>query len=155
VNKLRKDEAFQAGEASELEGGMFYPVGYIVAGIPERGDAQRLQRSLAEAGWAQDECILASADSVAKAAAAELESRSIIAAIGSSAQVREQQLKLAREGCDFLIVKAESDEDSEKALKLLAQVPVRYAVRYGRLAIEDLIGHIPSATADREKGRKV
>ncbi len=141
------------GAGSFIEGGLFYPVGYIVAGLPEQQDASQIHQNLLAQGLQQDECALVSADAMVKAAEKDLDAGSVLAAFGSTAQVREKQLQLAREGCHFLMVKVVSEADKERVLRELGQVRVRYAVLYHRLAIENLIAHIPSAAANGEPAR--
>ncbi len=135
-------------ESSLIEGGLFYPVGHILVGLPDQQDAQQVCQNLLAHGLPQDECVLVSAASMVEAAAKDLDSAGLIAAFGSTAQIREKQLQLAREGCHFLMVKVSSEEDKDFVLKELARVPVRYEVQYHRFAIENLIAHIPSAIAD-------
>jgi len=142
-----------SGASSLIEGGLFYPVGYIVAGLPDQQDARLVYQSLLAHGLPQDECVLVSATAMVEAAAEDLDSGGVIAAFGSTAQVREKQLQVAQEGCHFLMVKVACDADKDLVLKELTRVPVRYAVQYHRLAIENLIAHIPSATADCEPAR--
>ena len=142
-----------SGASSLIEGGLFYPVGHIVVGLPDQQDARQVYQKLLAQGSPQDECILLSAAAMVEAAAEDLDSGGVMSAFGSTAQVREKQLQVAREGCHFLMIKVASDADKERVLGELGQVPVRYAVLYHRLAIEDLIAHIPSATADCEPAR--
>jgi len=142
-----------SGASSLIEGGLFYPVGHIVVGLPDQQDARQVYQNLLAHGLPQDECVMVSAAAMVEAAAKDLDSGGVIAAFGSTAQIREKQLQLAREGCHFLMVKVSSDEGKDFVLKELAQVPVRYAVQYHRLAIENLIAHIPSATAGSGSAR--
>jgi hypothetical protein len=154
MNKQDNAAGVAMKEASSLiEGGLFYPVGHIVAGFPDQQDARQVYQKLLAHGLSQDECVLVSAAAMVEAAAEDLDSGGVIAAFGSTAQIREKQLQLAREGCHFLMVKVSSDEGKDLVLKELAQVPVRYAVQYYRLAIENLIAHISSATADSGPAR--
>jgi hypothetical protein len=139
--------------SSVIEGGLFYPVAHIVVGLSSQEDAARVHQALLAKGLYQNECVLVSAAVMMEAAAEELKAEGAIAALGSTGQIREKQLQLAREGCHFLMVKVSAEEDKALLLKELVQVPVRYAVHYRRLVIEDLIAHIPSATADCESAR--
>jgi len=141
------------GTSSLIEGGLFYPVGFIVAGLPEQQDARQVYQKMLAQGLPQNECVLVSAAAMVEAAGTDLDTGGAIAAFGSTAQVREKQLQLAREGCHFLMVKVVSEADKERVLSELGRVTVRYAVLYHRLAIENLIGHIPSAAADGEPAR--
>ena len=154
MNKQENAAGFAINSTgSFIEGGLFYPVGYIVAGLPEQQDARQVYQNLLAQGLPQDECVLVSAAAMVEAAEKDLDAGGVIAAFGSTAQVRQKQLQLAREGYHFLMVKVASEADKERVLSELGQVTVRYAVLYHRLAIENLIAHIPSAAADGEPAR--
>ncbi len=76
------------GAGSFIEGGLFYPVGYIVAGLPEQQDASQIHQNLLAQGLQQDECALVSADAMVKAAEKDLDAGSVLAAFGSTGRVR-------------------------------------------------------------------
>jgi hypothetical protein len=141
------------GANSALEGGVFYPVGYLVAGLANAADASRLQKEFFAEGLRPNECVVAQAETVAAEAERELADQGVIAGLGSSGHVRKRQLQLAQEGCTFLMVKADDDEQLAAAMRKLEQVPVRYAVLYRRLVIEDLIDQVDSATPDSANAR--
>jgi len=147
-------EAVQNKSHSWSEGGIFYPRAYIVLGLPNHDDALRLHKVFLDEGASADECILLAASAMAYAAAKDLESEGAMAFFGSIAHVRQKQLQLAQDGCHFLMVKASSEKDRNRVLGALVQVPIRYAVHYGRLVVEDLIAHIPTATVVLESARK-
>jgi hypothetical protein len=136
-----------------LEGGVFYPTGYLVAGLPRREDAERVQRGLSEAGYDEEDCILVPPEVMLRAATAELEHNSLISLLGSSVQVRQQQVKLAEEGCTFLLIYAPSEPEKVRLLRVLTRVPVRYLIHYHRFTIEDLIENLPSAQPDARQAR--
>jgi hypothetical protein len=136
-----------------LEGHMFYPTGYLVAALPGREVAEHARNAVIGGGSEEKDCLVMAAAEVADAAADELEAQGVIAALGSSAQVRQRQLELAEEGCAFLMIKAPTDEIRAHVLNSLSHFPVRYAVHYHSLTIEDLIPLIPSATPDHEAAR--
>ncbi|MFI4978879.1 MAG: hypothetical protein ACHQIO_00875 [Nevskiales bacterium] len=155
MSKEKPEAAEQVDAAhNPVEGGIFYPTGYIVVGVPDHQTALRLQQQLVESGLPPEDCAVQPAAAMARAAAQDLESRNVLSAIGSSGHVRGKQLELAREGCDFLTIKAATDAEKDRVMAQLSRVPVRYAVLYRRLVIENLIDHIPSATADREPARQ-
>jgi len=72
----------------------------------------------------------------------------------SAGYVHQKQRQLDREGCQFLIVVASSDNDVDRAKGTPMQVLIRFVVRCGRQAVKDVIAHIPKATADRESARE-
>jgi hypothetical protein len=135
----------QTAERKRLEGNVFYPTGCIVIALSHSEDAEALSRRLADAGFAGDQCTVTPAEDVVKAASQETESPSLVASLGSSIHLRTRQLELARAGCIFMQIKAPNDEAKSRALRVLADVPVRYAVHYHRLIVEDLIDRLPAA----------
>jgi hypothetical protein len=65
--------------------GIFYPVGYIVAGFPQQGDAERVRADLLTGGYAEADCVLFTAEEVAAAAARNLDdNRGFLARLGKS-----------------------------------------------------------------------
>jgi hypothetical protein len=138
-----------------LEGGLFYPTGYIVAGLPDEAQAHALCELFRASGYTDEECLVIPAQQMAQACTVNMHAQRFIAAWGSSAHVRERQLQLAREGCHFLMIDAASEAEKRRALRVLARVPVRYATHYHRFVIEDLIELLPSATADCRDARAV
>jgi len=136
-----------------LEGGMFYPTGYIVAGLPDGEQAESLCELFRSSGYDEQECMVVPAERMARACAENVAAQFFIAALGASAQVRQRQLQLAREGCHFLMIDAVTAAEKQRVLRVLSRVPVRYAVHYHRFVIEDLIELLPSATADSAHAR--
>lgn len=135
-----------------MEGGMFYPTGYIVAAFPEAEDARTLRDRLVAAGFDDDAVRHVGADEMAREAEDNLEHRGLMS-VGASVPVREKQLELARQGCDFLLIHCPEDAEEARVVKMLGTVPVRYAVKYRRLIIENLVRDVPSSTPDAEPAR--
>jgi hypothetical protein len=135
----------QTAERKRLEGNVFYPTGCIVIALAHSEDADELSRRLADAGFTGDQCVVTSAEDVATAASQETESPSLVASLGSPIHLRTRQLELARAGCTFVQIKAPNDGAKNRALRILAGVPVRYAVHYHRLIVEDLIDRLSAA----------
>jgi hypothetical protein len=143
----------QAKADKPLEAGMFYPTGYIVTGHQDEGAARTALQRLREAGFGEQDLTLVKSDDMAAQAAHNLEHPAIFAAMGASVAVRQKQYDMASEGCSFLLVKAPEDEDEENALQALAREPLRYAVKYRRLVIENLLPKLPAAIPDPEPAR--
>lgn len=135
------------------EGGVYYPTGWIVAAFGEAEDARRAQQLFSENGFRDQDLVPMPAVRVAQEAQQNLASPGLIASLGASVQVRQRQLELARQGCDFLLIHAPEDGQHQAALSLLSRLPVRYAVKYRQLVIEDLIPLTSPGTADREHAR--
>ncbi|HKY92923.1 MAG TPA: hypothetical protein VJM11_17860 [Nevskiaceae bacterium] len=135
-----------------MEGGLFYPTGYVVAAFPSADDARTVRDALLADGFEADAVQHVDAATMEHEAAENLEHRGLMA-VGASVPVREKQLELARQGCDFLLVCAPEDQEEKRVVNALSKAPVRYAVKYRRLIIENLIPEIPSSTSDSEPAR--
>lgn len=143
----------QAQANRTLEGGLFYPTGHIVAAFPKEADAQKACEALSRQGFHDDAIVSISAESMAREARKNLDEAKPFLSLGATLPVRQKQLQLADEGCHFLLIEAEDDARQEQAMEALAAVPVRYAVKYNRLVIENLVKDLPSQTPDREAAR--
>jgi hypothetical protein len=118
------------GMNKTLEGGVFYPTGYIVAALASEADAERLWESFLAAGYDEGDCILVPPVAMLAAAEKDLDDSHLIALLGSSIHARKQHLKLAEEGCHFLLIYAPSEAERTRVLRVLRRVPVRYLIHY-------------------------
>lgn len=143
----------QTDENQSREAGMFYPKGFIVAGFDVETQAQKLRDALHQLGFAANEVTFVSAADMAQQAGENLENPSVFSGMGSTLAIREKQFDLAKQGCSFLLIKAPEDEQEKTALQAFAGVPVRYAVKYRMLVIENMLPLISSATPDPEPAR--
>lgn len=144
----RQEDANQRSEA-----GMFYPTGYIVAGFANADVARKAREGLLAAGFGDRDVEHVPAAKMEAEAAKNLENPSLFASLGSSMPTRQKQLELAREGCDFVLIHAPDEDAEAHAIKALSGVPTRYAVKYKRLIIENLLQDLPSETADSHASR--
>ncbi len=140
-----------ANRASEA--GMFYPRGYIVAGFDTDTFCEQAASALQQAGFEVDQVTRVSAADMAQQASENLQHPAIFSALGSTLAVREKQQALAEQGCSFLIIQAVEDEEEAAAIRALSCCPIRYAVKYRLLVIENLLPMIPTATPDPEPAR--
>ena len=58
--------------------------------------------------------------------------------MGTEGATVNKYINLAREGHHALMVKARSDDDSERLMSVVREFPFSYAQKYHMLAIEDL-----------------
>lgn len=143
----------QTDENQSSEAGLFYPRGFIVAGFDEEEQAHRVRKALYDLGFEPNQVTFVGAADMARQAGENLENPSMFSALGSTLAIRQKQFDLAQEGCSFVLIKAPEDQDEASALQAFAGVPVRYAVKYRLLVIENLLPLIPSATPDAEPAR--
>ena len=139
--------------SNPLEGGMFYPAGYLIAGMQDRADAERACAVFRQAGYDSRDCFVVAPETMLSTAKADLETSGIIAILGSGLQVRQRQMDLAAEGCWFLLVYAPSEAERTRVMRVLERVPLRYAIHYRRFTVEDLIERMPSAQGDARSAR--
>ena len=100
-----------------------------------------------------DDITIVPAEQMRREAEANLSNPGLFASIGASLPVREKQLDLARRGCEFVLVNAPTDHAETRAKKALAQLPVRYAVKYRHLVIEDMRNQIESTQPHSDAAR--
>ena len=119
--------------------GMFYPRGHIITAFPKRDDAERVQRDLYTGGYDANDCVLASAEQVARTAKQMLEQNTgFLARLGTSDEAVAAHLQAAEKGCTFLAIYAPGDLEAERAMNVVRRVPFEFAHRYHRLAIQVL-----------------
>lgn len=135
----------QAEANQKSEAGIFYPTGYIVSAFADRTAAEKARAGLQAQGFGEADLKYVPAAEMARAARQNLENPSFFASVGSSLPTRQKQLELAQQGCEFLLIHAPEPEDEERVLRALSDVPTRYAVKYKRLIIENMLQHIPMA----------
>lgn len=135
-----------------FEGGIFYPTGHVVTAFATAEMAENARVAMQEAGFADEHLLSIDAASMVREATENLESRGVMS-VGASVPAREMQLELARQGCHFLMIYAPQDADHERVMEILDDLNVRYAVKYHRLIIENLIVGIPHSAADSEPAR--
>jgi len=138
----------QSDQDSSLEGGMFYPKGYIVTAHVDHAAAQAALKTLVAGGYPPADITLVSAGDMLNQASRNLDNPGLLAAIGGSLASRQQQYRLAKEGCSFLLINAPEEEQETLVVNLLASTTVQYATKYRALVIENLMPGIPSAAAE-------
>lgn len=135
-----------------LEGDVFYPTGHVVLGFAGAEAADTAYRRLMDAGSVEDHVLRISAQTMEREAGQDLRGGNLLSA-GASIPTREKQLQLARQGVHFLLVYAPEDEDEARVLDAMSGLEVRYAVKYRRLIIENLLGRIDSTAREQEGAR--
>jgi hypothetical protein len=120
-------------------GGVFYPIGYLVAAFPERAQAEQVQSDLRTGGYDEGDCLLYRSDEVANATQQDLEQHSSwLSQLGQSDDALRVHLASAKRGSSFLLIYAPSDTDAARAMNVIRRVPFEFVHRYHRLAIEEL-----------------
>ena len=120
-------------------GGLFYPVGYLVAAFPGREQAERVRSDLLTGGYDEADCRLYTCAEVAEAASRNLsEHRGFLATLAWSDEALKIHLEKAREGAAFLLIYAPNDIEAARAMNVIRRRPYEFVHRYHRLAIEEV-----------------
>lgn len=126
-------------KARTTDFGIFYPVGYIVAGFPNQVDAQRVQQDLFTGGYEPQDCTLHTCEEVAEAASRNLDDNpGFLARLGRSDDAVRTHLEAAERGASFLMIYAPGDTEASRAMNVARRVPFVFAHRYHRLVIENM-----------------
>ncbi len=119
-------------------GGAFYPTGWVVAMVPAE-DVERLGQELAQDAAPDEEPMHLPPELLLRELGGAIgESDLPLPSVGTEGQSVRRYLELARQGLHGLMVHAPEDADTERVMQVLRRVPVAYAQKYHRLAIEDL-----------------
>ena len=130
------EKSLQAQQEDGADLGNFYPTHHVLLAFEKKPQADEARDALSSAGFSEIREI--SDRQMVEASQRGLDTASLIAAMGSSLKMVELHNKLAKEGCHFLLVKAQSDEDTEKLMTVVRQNPFRLAQKYKRLVIQTL-----------------
>ncbi len=120
-------------------GGAFYPKGYVFAMFANEDQARQAAQALAEQGFDESEVMHPPpATILSEIARAHGTSDLPLPSVGTEGENVRKYAALAREGQHALMVHAPKDEDTQRVLAALKDVPFSYAQKYHLLAIEDL-----------------
>lgn len=120
-------------------GGAFYPTGYAVLMIGPNEDLEEIGRKLEQAGFDGKRLMHLSPETVMRdIGKMQGESDLPLPSVGTEGKTVSRFVELAREGYQGLMVPAPHDEDTERLMHALQDVPIAYGQKYHMLAIEDL-----------------
>lgn len=135
-----------------LEGGIFYPTGHVLLAFANASLAATARTALEQGGVTEEQLLSIDAATMEHEARENLADHGLLS-VGASLPAREMQLELAEQGCHFLLIYAPGEADHLRAFQCLTGLPVRYAVKYRTLVIENLMGEIPNPAYDSEPAR--
>lgn len=126
-------------QSPETSFGIFYPVGYLVAGFPEPHHANQVRQDLLTGGYEPQDCVLHEAAAVAEATQRNLEENTgFLSRLGRSDEAVRSHLEAARKGATFLLIYAPGELEATRAMNVIRRVPFAFVHRYHRLAIEEM-----------------
>ena len=119
--------------------GVFKPVGHLMVGVPAQAQADRLEASLAAAGWPPDAMHhFAPRESVAELTAM-VDNAGAMAGFGYEITLLRRYLALAEQGYCWLLVKVSDSEHAASAAATARTHGAVLAVHYRRFTVEDLL----------------
>jgi len=117
-------------------GGVFYPTGYAFIMFPDAEDARQAAREL-EPG--NDGILLLTPETImeeiGKAAG---DSDLLLPSVGTEGNTAHKYVALAQEGHHALMIPVDSEEATERVMRVVRTLRFSYAQRYHLLVIEDL-----------------
>lgn len=120
-------------------GGAFYPTGYAVLMLGPHEDLEEIGRQLEKAGFDGGRLMRLSPQTILRdIGKMQGESDLPLPSVGTEGKTVSRFVELAREGYQGLMVPAPEDEDTERLMQALQDVPIVYGQKYHLLAMEDL-----------------
>lgn len=120
-------------------GGAFYPTGYAVLMLGPNENLEEIGQKLEQAGFDGQRLMHLSPETVMRdIGKMQGESDLPLPSVGTEGKTVSRFVELAREGYQGLMVPAPEDEDTERLMQALQDVPITYGQKYHMLAIEDL-----------------
>ena len=119
--------------------GIFYPRGYAFIMFSSATDAQLVAQEIASQQDVGKHVMFLSASAVLKdVGKVEGESDIALPSVGTEAATVRRYVDLARQGHCALMVKVDSDKETERVMQAARRVSFSYGQRYHLLAMEDL-----------------
>ena len=119
--------------------GAFKPVGYLMLGLPQGDNVDALREALQQQGWAEDDVVpFAPRESVSELQGL-IANTSGLAGFGYEITLMRRYLDYARQGCHWLLVRAEEPERAQQAAEVARSHGAILAVHYRKLTIDELI----------------
>ena len=119
--------------------GVFYPTGYAFIMFPDAESAEDAAQKIEQGGFS-DQYVMFLTPSVILREIGRIDGESSVElpSVGTEGATVNKYINLARGGHHALMVRAPSDEDSERLMSVVRELPFSYAQKYHMLAIEDL-----------------
>jgi len=118
---------------------VFYPTGYAIVMFPDAENAEAAGKKLEQAGFSEQNVMFLTPPVILREIGRiDGESSVELPSVGTEGATVNKYITLAREGHHALMVKAPSDDDSERLMTVVRDFPFSYAQKYHMLAIEDL-----------------
>jgi hypothetical protein len=119
--------------------GIFYPRGYVVLAFRTPEDARRMQWSLIEGGYDEDDIKILDTKLVSEKAGKDLEELNpLVRALGAEADATATHVAGAAQGHTFLVAYAPSELDTSRLMNVARRIGYVKAQKYDRFTVTDL-----------------
>lgn len=119
-------------------GGVFYPTGYAVLLFPEADQARQAAEAVEASGFTSDAVMLLPPETILRDIGKVDGEKGGMPSVGTEGHTVDKYIALARQGHHGVMVHAPKDEDTERLLSSLRQLPFTYGQKYHMLAMQDL-----------------
>ena len=132
IKRLTKDDIRKTS-------GILNPVGHAVLAFKDESVSARAVDALRQAGFADEDILAYTADEATARLRERVHTASQAAGFGHEITLMRRYLALAEAGAGWLIVYTPNDAAAERLVQVAERLEALCAVRYHRLANEDLI----------------
>ncbi len=133
-------ERMTRGELDEMRTlGALNPVGHAILAFASDAVAADARQALLAAGFAEPDILAYTSGQLFPDLDAMMRNASGAAGFGYEVTLMRRYMTLASEGCGWLVVYAPEEEQTKKVAEVARRFNAKSAVRYARLASEDLI----------------
>ena len=119
--------------------GILNPIGHVILAFPDDAVAAEAVAALRAAGFAEEDILAYRAEEATPRLRERVQSASEAAGFGYEINLMHRYLALAEQGAGWLIVYAPDDAAVQRLVEVAKRFHALCAVRYHRLANEDLI----------------
>jgi hypothetical protein len=132
IKRLTKDEIRNTA-------GVLNPVGHVIIAFPDDAVTADAVKALHEAGFDQADVLAYTAAEATPRLRERVQTASQASTFGYEITLMRRYLTYAEEGSGWVVVYAPTDESVERLVAIAKRFNAKCAVRYHRLASEDLI----------------
>jgi hypothetical protein len=119
--------------------GTFYPTGWMVLMFPGEQPARDAAQMLSRAGFADDALMFLTPQDVREHLLGATGDDKLVPSAGTEGDTVRKFTDLAAQGHHGLMVHVPHQEDADRVMALVKDLPISYGQRYRKLVIEDLV----------------
>ena len=131
--------AFRLDSGMTTMRGTFYPTGWTVLMFPGEQSARDAAQLLAREGIADDAMMFLTPQDVREHLVGATGDDQLVPSAGTEGDTVRKFTDLAAQGHHGLMVHVPHQEDADRVMALVKDLPISYGQRYRKLVIEDLV----------------